>query len=155
MPTKPSSNGVLAPGERAPSYPPPPAERGFYENPFLLWFGFLGGAAAWAIQHGIGYGLTEISCHSNRLTFTVVGVNAADFLSVLLTLIAALTALVAALIASRNLPQRLSASPIEKAGAPESRGRSRFMAYAGFILNSLFFLAILSGGMSFFFLGPC
>jgi hypothetical protein len=122
-------------------------------HPFLLWFGFLGGAAAWAVHLGVVYGLVEISCHSDRLAFTILGIAASGFLSLLVTAVAALTAVSAAIIAFFSQPRFLER--VEEAGAPEARGRGRFMAYTGMIMSGLFAVAILSGGLPFFFLRTC
>lgn len=126
-----------------------------FTSPFLLWFGFLGGAVAWALQFGIGYGLVEIACNSDRLAFTILGISAADLLSLLATLLAVLTALSAAVIAYLSQPLGIWGSATEESGAPEARGRSRFMAYTGVIMNVIFLLAIIAQALPFFFLRTC
>lgn len=124
-------------------------------HPFLLWFGFLGGAAAWAVQFGIAYWLSEIDCNSDRLAFTILGIGAAEFLSFLATLLGSLTALSAAFIAYLSQPLGALGDKTEQAGAPEPEGRSRFMAYTGIVMNGLFLIAILSQGLPLFFLRSC
>lgn len=126
-----------------------------------LWFGLLGGGAAWFAQHALGYALVEVRCHSERLHGQVLGLEASTFLGALLTLAAAAVAIAAALAALRNLPGRDdrrfggSFEDPERPGAPESRGRVWFMSHVGALLSALFLLAILTGGSSFFFMTPC
>ncbi|CAN5633150.1 hypothetical protein BH24DEI1_BH24DEI1_07480 [soil metagenome] len=124
-------------------------------HPAWQWFGFLGGIVAWALQFAISYVLTEVACNSDRLAFTVLGVGATEFLSLMVTLLAGLTAIIAAVVAYLSQPQGVLGDAVEKAGAPEASGRSRFMAYFGVVINGIFLLAILAGGLPFFFLRTC
>lgn len=124
-------------------------------RPSLLWFAFLGGAAAWFLHHSLGYGLVEINCHSNRLAFEILGADASLVLGLLVTGIATLAALAAGLTAMRVRPPRRLHGEVEQPGAEEGRGRVRFMAYVGALLSLLFLLAILVGSSAFLFLRPC
>jgi hypothetical protein len=139
----------------APELPRAEQEAPGLAHPFYLWFGFFGGIVAWAVQFGIAYGLSEIACNSERLAFTVLGVGATEFLSLLVTLLAGLTALAAAAVAYLSQPLGVMGDAVEETGAPEAEGRSRFMAYFGIVINGIFLLAILAGGLPFFFLRTC
>lgn len=147
------TSGVRAPKLRAPGERLQDDEAPGIVHPSFMWFAFLGPAAAWALQFSIGYGLTEIACNSDRLAFTVLGTAASAFLSLLVTLVAGLTAFSAGVIAYLGQPSFVDG--VERPGAPEATGRSRFMAYTGVVMSGLFLLAILSQGLVFFFLRPC
>lgn len=121
---------------------------------FLLWFGFLGGAASWLLHLVIAYGISEIACHSDRLAFSIAGLPAGEFLGYGATLLAALTALTATYVAFALRPEGV-VDQVEQPGSIEAEGRSRFMAYTGIVMSGLFTLAILAGGLGFFFLNPC
>jgi len=45
--------------------------------------------------------------------------------------------------------------PVDEAGAPETLGRRRFIAYVGVVMNGLLLLAIVIGGPPFVFLSAC
>jgi hypothetical protein len=136
---------------RAPQEEAPPGG----VRPSLLWFGFLGAGAAWFLQHFLGFGLTELNCHSTRLAFDIVGIDAALFLGLLLTVLAAAVALAATLIAFRSVPGGLLQNETEEPGATEYRGRVFFLGYVGALLGVLFLLAILTGSAALLFLRPC
>jgi hypothetical protein len=122
---------------------------------FTPWFAFLGGPAAWALHLLVAYALTEIACRSDRLDATILGVRALDLFGVLVTLVAALTAIAAAVVAFALAPGGLRADPVDDVGAPEGLGRQRFMSYGGMLMNGLFTVAILFAGLPFLFLRAC
>lgn len=123
-------------------------------RPALLWFGWLGGAAAWAIYFVVGYALVEVRCHSSLLAFEAFGVSGAAFLGGLLALIAAAVAAAAGVAAFLNWTGRTDPSTADP-GGPEWYGRSRFMGFVGTLLSALFLLTILMNGSAYFFLRPC
>jgi hypothetical protein len=119
------------------------------------WFGFLGGAVAWALHLVVVYSLAEISCQSGRLDTTYWGVPAAAFFGYAITVWAALTALGAALVAFTRFRVEPRTDPVDDTGALEVLGRRRFMAYVGVTMNGVFLIAILAGGLPFLFLRTC
>ena len=137
------------------SYESPAVERTGGSRPGRLVFAFLGGAAAWFLQHALGYALVEINCHSSRLAFTILGLDASAFLMIVVTILTLAVAAAAAVVALRTQPVPMLRESGGEAGAPEWRSRSRFMAQVGFFLNLLFIVAILVTGASLLFLRPC
>jgi hypothetical protein len=119
------------------------------------WFAFLGGAAAWVLHLVVVYAIVEISCGSTRLATTVLGIPARDVFGFAATLVAALTALAAAFVAFGTFPRGVQADPVDDTGAPEPLGRQRFMAYVGIVMNGLFLIAILGGGLPFLYFRTC
>jgi hypothetical protein len=119
------------------------------------WFAFLGGAAAWALHLVVAYGLSEVACRSERLEVVLLGLPGLDVFGYAVTLLAALTAIGAAVSALALYPNGARADPVDDAGAHEILGRRRFMAYAGFVMNGLFLFAILAAGLPFMFLRTC
>ena len=119
------------------------------------WFAFLGGAAAWILHLTVGYSLSEIACGSERLDLTLLGLPGPEFLGYALTLLAGLTAVAAAITAFTYFPDGVRDDPVDAPGALEVLGRRRFMAYAGLIMNGIFLIAILAGGLPFMFLRTC
>jgi hypothetical protein len=119
------------------------------------WFIFLGGAAAWVLHLVLAYVIVEIACQSNRLDGILFGLPMADVFGYALTLLAGLTALVAGLLAYGRLADDPRVEPIDDPGAHEVIGRRRFMTYVGLLMNGLFLIAILAGGLPFLFLRSC
>jgi hypothetical protein len=119
------------------------------------WFIFLGGAAAWVLHLVLAYVITEIACQTSRLDGVLLGLPMADFFGYALTLLAGLTALAAGLLAYGRFAEDARVEPIDDPGAHEVLGRRRFMTYAGLLMNGLFLIAILAGGLPFLFLRSC
>ena len=119
------------------------------------WFAFLGGAAAWALHLVIAYALVEVACRSDRLAGSLLGLDTAHALGLALTLVAAVTAFGAASVAWSMTKDGIPLDPVDQTGAPEAIGRRRFMAYAGVVMNGLFLLAIVMGGLPFLVLRAC
>jgi hypothetical protein len=138
-----------APGERRPARVLRPL------TGVAPWFAFLGGAAAWALHLVVVYAIVEIACGSDRLATTLLGFPARDVLGFAATLVAALTAFAAAITAYGTFPGGVEADPVDDTGAPEGVGRQRFMAYVGIVMNGLFLIAILGGGLPFLYFRTC
>ena len=119
------------------------------------WFAFLGGAAAWAIHLVVAYVIVEIACRTDRLDGAILGLATAHALGLALTFVAAVAAFGAAAVAWSMTKDGMPMDPVDASGAPEAIGRRRFMSYAGVVMNGLFLLAIVMGGLSFLFLRAC
>ena len=119
------------------------------------WYALLGGGAAWAAQLVVGYVLTEIACHTDRLAGTTLGLGNVHALGLALTVIAAVVAFGAASVAWAMAGGPIPSDPVDDVGAPEALGRRRFIAYVGVVMNGLFLLAIVMGGLPFVFLSAC
>jgi hypothetical protein len=64
-------------------------------------------------------------------------------------------ALGAAAVAWSMAENGIPSDPVDEPGAPEAFGRRRFIAYVGVVMNGLFLLAIIMGGLPFLFLRAC
>ncbi len=117
-----------------------------------LWFGLLGGHIAWSLQLLVGYYLVSLACAGGFAGAQVLGVGAFDLLIWLLTLVAALVALGAGVIAWKSWRRTGVGGHLETGGPA---GRSGFMALAGVLLDGLFVLIILTGGIALLGLEPC
>lgn len=108
----------------------------------MLWFGILGGPAAWSAHLLVSYGFVYVV----RGTGWV-------FLLHLTTLVTALVALAAGIAAWRGWRHP---SAEDKAEMPDVAARRAFMGYTGLLLSGLFFLVILVEGTPPLFLdaGP-
>lgn len=116
-----------------------------------LWFGLLGGAAAWTGQLLAASLLSEWGCLAGWQERTWQGLSVVAWLILVASLLATLAA-VAALLASGGILRRCSgAAPSDAAGA-----NARFLARAGFYSSALFVVIILAQTLPIlFFLGDC
>jgi hypothetical protein len=107
-----------------------------------LWFGLLGGAAAWTV-HFIGcWATAEWGGFSGFDRWKFLGITLVAWIIVALSIVAALVALGATLVACRHY-RRLSnprGAGEDLAGKGET---NRFLALSGWILSGLFLLIIL------------
>ena len=92
---------------------------------------------------------------SSRLDGELLGLPLAAFFGFAVTLLAAATALGAAALAYGRLAADPRVDPVDDPGAHEVFGRRRFMTYAGLLMNGLFLIAILAGGLPFLVLRSC
>jgi hypothetical protein len=119
------------------------------------WFIFLGGAAAWVLHLVLAYAIAEVACQTDRLDGVLLGMPMADVFGYALTLLAGLTALAAGVLAYGRLAEDPRGDPVDDPGAHEVLGRRRFMTYVGLLMNGLFLIAILAGGLPFLYLRSC
>ncbi len=106
-------------------------------------FVFLGGLLAWLLSFIALWFLAEVDCASAVLEFEILGVPAAVLVGLVITLLAAFTALAAGHIALLN----------GSGSGPESE--RPFVRTAGAVLNGLFVIAILAGGLPWLLLNTC
>jgi hypothetical protein len=98
---------------------------------FLLWYGFLGGAAAWSAQLVAGYGLEEAMCPGGGSEPWIVAVTLAA---------GAMTAgSLAAAYRFRRTPE----------------GSVHFLAFAGMLAGVFFLVLIALGGLQLLSLDAC
>jgi hypothetical protein len=114
----------------------------------LLWFGVLGGPAAWSVEIIVGYGVEEIACSAGSASEEIEGVGVEPII-VLLTIFLGAVAAAAGLLAFGCL-RRLRASREGAAG-----GRAEWMAIAGIATSAIFLVLILVNLFSVVYLGVC
>lgn len=121
---------------RAPSRAPDGADP-------ALWFGLLGGAAAWAVQFLAGWLITEGVCVGAADTGTGVG---AGVVAVLVLSVAAFVVAIAAASAGRRVWRR---------ERHEQDGGSGWVGLAGLVLSGVFAFVIAVQVMPLFLGGGC
>lgn len=122
--------------------------RGYDRTPTGLWFGLLGGAAAWAVQFLAGYLISEGAC----VAAGEAGLAPAALAIGLISLIAFAVA-VAATLAGRRvwLQERRDLG----ADRVRSEGGSGWTGLAGALLSGVFAFVILVQTMPLFLGGGC
>jgi hypothetical protein len=114
----------------------------------LLWFGVLGGPAAWSVEIIVGYGVEEIACSTGTVGEEIEGIGVEPIIVLLTLFLGAVTA-AAGLLAFGCL-RRLKASRGAAAG-----GRAEWMAIAGIATSAIFLVLILVNLFSVVYLGVC
>ena len=109
----------------------------------LVWFGVLGGAAAWTVQLVVGAELEENHCTRFGLRYALHTP----------TWEAGLTAACAAVAAAAGVAALLAYRRTRDGG--DRRGRIGFMATSGILASTLFLALILLGGIGASVLDPC
>lgn len=104
---------------------------------FRLWFGYLGGAAAWSVFHLVSYLWASTMC----------GTSAEILLHSTTAATAAVTA-AATWVCYTNWKRLRDLQP-------ESPGVFRYMLLSGVYMNILFLLTIIVSGVAVFMLEPC
>jgi hypothetical protein len=117
--------------------------------PWLLWFGVLGGVAAWTAHLLVAWGLEEIACGSGSRSTDVLGVPLA--VAITAVTVVALAVAVAALVVAWRLWRRTDVA----ADGEVRMGRANFMALVGLWADVLFTLGILYGAVALLFIRPC
>jgi hypothetical protein len=131
----------------------------------LLWFGLLGGPAAWAVQTLVDLAVASHGCYP-RL-FPLEAPIQAGLRGIVMTvsLAALIVCIVAGLAAIRTWGQTRhehqgGSGAGEKHGPATAlletgEGRTRFLAYAGLLTSILFIITVLAHTVSIFIVGPC
>jgi hypothetical protein len=112
-----------------------------------LWFGVLGGPAAWSLQVILGYGAEEIACSPGSQSEELAGMGIEPFLVVVSLALTMLT-LAALLVSIRCLR-------IHRSGDPTTGDRAKWMAVAGVMVSVLFLIVLVSGFAPVWFLSTC
>ncbi len=109
-----------------------------------LWFGLLGGFAAFTVQLLVGYLIVGAGC--------LAGLSDLQPAVHLLSLVALLAAIGAWIVAWRCWRAAGIGEQSETGGA---RGRTGFMGLGGMLLNTLFLIAIVYNGVTSLAIRPC
>ncbi len=113
-----------------------------HQNRFLPPFGFFAGPVVWVLQVFIGYALLPGICQSgDKLGLYLVSIAAAAIV------------LIAGILAYRDW--RRTAKLREPVNFYGKASRREFVAAAGALLSSLFFLLIVTTGIGQIFLNAC
>jgi hypothetical protein len=108
-----------------------------------LWLAVFGAPGAWAVQHVVGYALTEATCGEARLHTHM------DTWTAVLTGAAALVAIASGVAAV------LTFRATRDAGTEPPAGRVRFLSVIGIAITPLFLAMILMSGLGSVILHPC
>ncbi|MBX5493542.1 MAG: hypothetical protein IRZ14_20520 [Chloroflexi bacterium] len=116
-----------------------------------LWYGLLGGHAAWSAQLLLSYLVISLACRDPAPHFTILGADGFQLLLGVLTLLPAAVALGAIAVALRHW--RAERAPrAETTGSGDVQG---FLGLFGALLSGLFTATILLTGVSLLYLAPC
>ncbi len=116
----------------------------------VQWFGLLGAPLAWAVQHVLGFWLTELGCERGG-----VGGLSLDAWSVAITAVAASVAALAELAALRAFRATSEARGIGGSDEDPPQGRVHFLATVGIAIAPLFFFIIVMNGVGVVVLQDC
>jgi hypothetical protein len=135
---------------------PPPqsvdAPRAVAVNRWALYFGWLGGAVAWAAHFAVAYVAAEFGCQSGWGHRTYAGVNAVAWVVIAATVIA-LAVTAGAVWTAYRLDRYLE--PEERGGTDTAAPRAH-LARTGLIASCIFaVLTAIQAIPVFFFLGEC
>lgn len=114
---------------------------------FLLWFGLLGGPAAWTGEHIVGYGMTEAACGAGGSAW---GIGLTTWEAVLT---AATAGLVLAALAAAAV-MFMATKGVHHEGPPPL-GRMHFVATAALFVATLFLFLTLMAGVGAVALAGC
>ncbi len=120
-----------------------------------LWFAFLGAPVAWALDLCSGYAVQATVCNTVGENATVLGLQSARAIPVLISIVAAVVAAAAVVIAHRSWRETGTGEENPEATVSAALGRSWFMAFAGMVSSMIFLLAIVLIGIMELALGPC
>lgn len=112
-------------------------------SPLLLWLGILGGPLAFALVRIAGIVLVSAGCGSATSSSGILGLSSSQDLVAAITVVGALIAAAAGLLAWRLWRQ--TGSPEEETSVG-SVGNSPFWALGGLFLSGVFLVAIIING---------
>jgi hypothetical protein len=113
----------------------------------LQWLGLLAGAAVWAAQHVLGFGITQAECGLGGAHWGISNdVWEGSLMAAAATVVlGAAGASLAVLVATRNVTYESDPPP----------GRMRFFAIAAVVANLVFLMIILLDGFASILDTPC
>ncbi len=121
----------------------------------LLWFAFAGTPIVWALNLILGYAVQATVCNAGGTSATVLGMETARAIPVLLSIVSAVIGFAGVTVAYRCWRWTGTGEENPEAMVPGAVGRSWFMSYAGLLSSMIFLLGILLVGISELVLGPC
>lgn len=116
-----------------------------YDNARGLWYALLAPPAAWAVQGLLGWFFGERTCGAMTpasVRWTVLGISVLAFLVALAGI-------------SRGWSRWRARTAAPDVMGSEARDRIEFMALGGFLVSTVFAIAIFWGGLSSAFLFDC
>lgn len=119
-----------------------------------LWVLFLAGPTIWLSHFLLVYALAEVLCKPLRTDARIAGLPLVSFLTVVATLAAA-AAVVA--FSARSFRRWQDTRDTNESSAVEEHGSGHgsALAFGGFLLGALFFVAVLFTGAPALWLQPC
>lgn len=130
----------------------PDAPHAVTVNRWALYFGWLGGAVAWAGHFAVAYVAAEFGCLSGFGHRTFAGVNAVAWVVIGATVLA-LGVTAAAMWTAYRLDKVLE---VDERGGTDTQTPRAHLARTGLITSSLFaFLTVIQAVPVFFFLREC
>ena len=131
----------------------------------LLWFGLIGGPAAWTVQTLVDLAVTSHGCYPRLFPLEAPILSSLRAIVITVSLAALIVCIFAAFAAVRSWSQtRHEHQGGSGAGEKHSNvaalletgeGRTRFLAYAGLLTSILFIITVLAHTVSIFIVGPC
>ena len=115
-----------------------------------IWFGLLGGAAAWTAHLLLAYAVAEFGCVSGFVERSYLGISIVAWLEFAVTVLTTVIAAAAAVVAYRSC-RILQSQQVDEAAAAEE-----YIARAGFITSGIFTFIILFESIPiFYYLRAC
>lgn len=131
---------------------PQPADEGQGAG---IWVLFLAGPTIWLAHFLLVYGLGEVLCKPLRTDVEVAGLPLVSFLTVAATVLAAVAALGFTVQSYRRWDASRRVNAPSAAEDDLVHGREDVLALAGFLLGTLFFVAVLFTGAPALVVQPC
>ena len=124
-------------------------------NQAALWFGLLGGAAAWTVHLIAASIISEWGCHADFHRISWVNISAVAWALIGLTIAMLLVAIIATWMALR-VRRELREAQRQDGNSAAATDNRLFLARTGVIASEIFVLVILAQSVPiFFFLHRC
>lgn len=134
-------------------------------SPGLLWFGLVGGPAAWTVQTLVDLAVASHGCYPRLFPLAAPVLAGLRGILVVVSLTALVVCIIAALVATRTWSRtrhehQANTGAGEKHGPSAAlletgEGRTRFLALSGLMTSIVFTIAVLAHTISIFIVGPC
>jgi hypothetical protein len=113
----------------------------------LQWFALFGGPLAWALEHVVGFGISDAGCHVAGAQWGLDIASLEVVLAVIVGVVVVAAGAAATVVfrATRELDE----------DAPGPGGRLRFFAEAAMLGNVLFLVIVVLDGVSSSYHTPC
>ena len=131
----------------------------------LLWFGLVGGPAAWTVQTLVDLAVASHGCYPRLFPLEAPVLSSLRAIVISVSLAALIVCITAGLAAIRSWSQtrhehQSSSGAGEKHGPSAAlletgEGRTRFLALSGLMTSIVFTIAVLAHTVSIFIVGPC